>query len=332
MRVWLAALALMAACALPACAQAPTASAKSVAIEPTDKPEKPAIPDVVGSGDFRCLGSSTQGGAILCKAPPGLGVQLDGKTVARAGKDGLAVIGLALDQKSPARITLVPPPAANPPASPVLTRLSVVVAKRHDDISSLEMECSKIAPQTEADKQKAAESWTKKQNALRSFNEPSAPLAIAKPVQATDKQYSISSFGRTRTYIPKTKDCKSTTSVHHGTDIAVPTGTEIHAPMAGTVILADPDLFFEGGCVFLDIGRGMVSVTMHMSRIDVKPGQVVKQGELLGLSGATGRVTGPHVHWAIRYRNVFDKDRGTDLWLDPMLVLKLDAAALMRGG
>jgi murein DD-endopeptidase MepM/ murein hydrolase activator NlpD len=325
MRLWLAALALMAACALPACAQTPPAPTT------TAPPEKPPAATLVGDNDLRCLSSATQGGAILCKTRPGAGVSLDGKPIARADKDGLAVIGLDLHQKSPAKISLYAPPAPNPPAKPVVKAVSVVVAKRHDDVGSFEMECAKIAPQNDADKEKAAVSWTKKENALKSFNDPLAPLAIAKPVEATDKQYSISSFGRTRTYVPKTKDCKGSTSVHHGTDIAVITGTEIHAPMAGTVILADPDLFFEGGCIFLDVGRGMVSVTMHMSRIDVKPGQVVKQGEVMGLSGSTGRVTGPHVHWAIKYRNVFDKDRGTDLWLDPMLVLKLDAAALAAG-
>ena len=324
MRLWLAGLALAAACVTSASAQTP---AKPTASETPVAPESPAAA-VVGETDFRCLAKATQGGAILCKARPGVGIQLDGKTVARTDKVGLAVIGLKRDQKSPAKITLAPPPALNPPAKPMLTTLSVTVARRHDDVGSLEMECAKIAPQNDADKKKAEDSWIKKQNALKSFNDPQAPLALAKPVEATDKQYSISSFGRTRTYVPKTKDCEPTTNVHNGTDIAVPTGTEIHAPMAGRVILADPDLFFEGGCIFLDVGRGMVSVTMHMSRIDVKPGQVVKQGELMGLSGSTGRVTGPHVHWAIKYRNVFDKDRSSDIWLDPMLILKLDAAAL----
>jgi len=97
--------------------------------------------------------------------------------------------------------------------------------------------------------------------------------------------------------------------------------------MAGTVILADPDLYYEGGCVFLDLGYGLVSVTMHMSRIDVKPGDKVEQGQLLGLSGSTGRVTGPHLHWAIKYRNVNSSDRGTDIWLDPVLMLGLKPPA-----
>jgi murein DD-endopeptidase MepM/ murein hydrolase activator NlpD len=129
----------------------------------------------------------------------------------------------------------------------------------------------------------------------------------------------------TRTYVPKTKDCEGRTSVHNGQDIAIPTGTEIRAPMAGTVLLADPDLFYEGGAVFLDLGRGLVSITMHMSRVDVKDGETVAQGQMLGLSGATGRVTGPHLHWAIKFRNVLSDDRGTDIWLDPLLVLDLKA-------
>jgi murein DD-endopeptidase MepM/ murein hydrolase activator NlpD len=95
--------------------------------------------------------------------------------------------------------------------------------------------------------------------------------------------------------------------------------------MAGTVLLADPDLYFEGGAVFLDLGRGLVSVTMHMSKVDVQTGDIVAQGQLLGLSGATGRVTGPHLHWGLKFRNVHSDDRGTDIWLDPMVLLDLKA-------
>jgi murein DD-endopeptidase MepM/ murein hydrolase activator NlpD len=80
--------------------------------------------------------------------------------------------------------------------------------------------------------------------------------------------------------------------------------------------------------VFLDLGRGLVSVTMHMSQIDVKAGDKVAQGQLLGLTGATGRVTGPHLHWAIKYRNVNEQERANDIWLDPVLLLKLDSTKL----
>ncbi len=196
-----------------------------------------------------------------------------------------------------------------------------------DSVSKISLDCNKILAQSPEEKEKASRSWLTKDKALKTFSPPLAPVEFAQPVAGV---YS-SSFGATRTYVPKTDDCKATVNVHHGTDIAVPTGTGIHAPMAGTVILADPDLYYEGGCVFLDLGRGLVSVTMHMSRLDVKPGDTVKQGQVLGLSGATGRVTGPHLHWAIKYRNVFDKDRGSDLWLDPVLLMKLNSAQLNAG-
>ena len=234
---------------------------------------------------------------------------------------GVVIIGLPRDQQSPASIEVSPKP---PPGAPYASRgayASVEVLERHDTVSKFEMECKVIAPQSAADKRKAEVSWVKKDKAMHVFSAPLAPLALVKPA---DGPYS-SAFGVTRTYVPKTKACEGSTSVHNGQDIAIPTGTEIHAPMAGTVLLADPDLFFEGGAVFLDLGHGLVSVTMHMSRIDVKAGDTVAQGQLLGLSGATGRVTGPHLHWAIKFRNVLSDDRGTDIWLDPMLMLDLKA-------
>ena len=183
------------------------------------------------------------------------------------------------------------------------------------------MECNKIAAQSPEEKRHAEVSWVKKDKALQDL-QPAAsrPLALVKPAEG---RYS-SPFGATRTYVPKTKDCEGSTSVHNGQDIAIPTGTEIRAPMAGTVILADPDLYYEGGAVFLDLGHGLVSITMHMSRVDVKAGDTVGQGQLLGLSGATGRVTGPHLHWAIKARNELKPDdRNADIWLDPVLMLQL---------
>lgn len=292
-----------------AAAQTPPAAAVAEAPPPAAVPaavEAPAAPP-----QLVCATAATQGGAILCHAPPGAKVALDGKPIAVADSEGVAVIGLKRDQKTPATVSLV---GVKGGANPVID-----VSPRIDTVSNLTMECNKIAAQTPEEKRKAEVSWVKKDKALKTFAPPLAPVAFAKPVEGV---YS-SSFGATRTYEPKTKDCKPTVNVHNGTDIAVPTGTEIRAPMAGTVILADPDLYYEGGCIFLDLGRGLVSVTMHMSRIDVKAGDVVKQGDLLGLSGATGRVTGPHVHWAIKYRNVLSDDRGTDVWLDPVLMMSL---------
>lgn len=296
--------------------------------EPVLEPVPEAAPPAPPVLTLACQSEATQGGAILCRTAPHASVQLDGTAVARADDDGWAFIGLSRSQKTPARLSVTDMVGQAPPLAEQSASAEVHVKKRFDSVSRFPMDCDRIAAQTPEQKRHAEISWVKKDRALKAFNAPLAPIGFVKPA---DGPYS-SPFGVTRTYVPKTKDCSGSTSVHNGQDIAIPTGTEIHAPMAGTVLLADPDLYYEGGAVFLDHGRGVMSVTMHMSRIDVADGQQIQQGELLGLSGATGRVTGPHLHWAIKFRNVHSDDRGTDIWLDPSLIVALDQASIVQAG
>lgn len=89
---------------------------------------------------------------------------------------------------------------------------------------------------------------------------------------------------------------------HSGLDLAVPQGTPIKAPADGEIILIG-DYFFNGKTIFIDHGQGLISMFCHLSAIDVKLGQQVKRGEVVGKVGATGRATGPHLHWNVSLNN-----------------------------
>lgn len=98
---------------------------------------------------------------------------------------------------------------------------------------------------------------------------------------------------------------------HSGLDIAAPTGTPILAPTSGKVVLTG-DFFFNGNVVYMDHGQGMISMFCHLSEIKVKAGDVLEKGAVVGKVGATGRVTGPHLHWSLSLNNAR---------IDPMLFL-----------
>jgi len=93
-------------------------------------------------------------------------------------------------------------------------------------------------------------------------------------------------------------------SVHKGVDYAVPAGTPVFAVNSGTVILAHP-LFFEGNCVVLDHGQGLLTLYLHLSEIGVREGDRIAKGQQIGMSGATGRATGAHLHVAVRWQGMY---------------------------
>ena len=105
-----------------------------------------------------------------------------------------------------------------------------------------------------------------------------------------------------------------TSSPHLGLDFRVPSGTPVTAMNAGTVLLARP-LYFEGNFVVIDHGQGLLTLYLHLSEFKVKEGEQVKRGQEIGLSGGTGRATGPHLHVAVRWQGTY---------LDPAGLMRLE--------
>lgn len=117
---------------------------------------------------------------------------------------------------------------------------------------------------------------------------PDTDLAFILPAQGELSSH----FGLRRIFNGKPR------APHAGIDLAVGRGTPVGSSAQGTVLAVD-DYFFNGKTVFVDHGNGLITMYCHLDRIDVKAGETVSKGQRIGLSGKTGRATGPHLHWSV---------------------------------
>lgn len=243
----------------------------------------------------------TPGGVALVDIGPVLDgtaphIMREKKRVAVVQNDNrwIAVVGIPLSAK-PGKQTLIQKNTKN-------TFTYTVDGKEYPEQWLTIKNTNKVSPNKKSQERIKSER-TRKWRAKNHFRNIAAPdFSMELPVKGP---YS-SQFGLKRFFN------KQPRNPHGGLDIAVPRHTPIYAPANGKVVEAK-DFFFSGNCVFIDHGQGLTSFYAHMTDIKVEIGQEVKEGELIGTVGDTGRVTGPHLHWSIGLN-------GT--WVDPSLFLK----------
>ncbi|WP_372013081.1 M23 family metallopeptidase [Pseudoxanthomonas sp. 10H] len=240
--------------------------------------------------------SVPQGSMVLGKVPPGSRVEYAGRILRSTGY-GTVVFGIGRDEAGPVRIAVVRPDGTRVDAD-------IAVTTRDWPVQRVDG----VPPKTVDPPPDIAERIRREQarvTAARERDDDRADFArpFAWPVQGR-----ISGrFGHQRVYNGKPG------SPHSGMDIAAPTGTPVRAPAAGVVTFAAPDLYLTGGTLLIDHGFGISSNFLHLSRIDARVGDRVEQGQVVGAVGATGRATGPHLHWGMNW---------FDVRIDPLLVLE----------
>lgn len=258
----------------------------------------PAAPQTaaVTASPFRWTGTPSQGGLILGTAPAGTRLlTLDGTPVAMA-PDGRFIVGFDRDAKAAAVL-------AATLGDGRVVRDTVVVAPRGWSISRLPTLPKIPVPDAEFARIRPPEL---------------AQIAAARAIGATSdgwrQRFAWPVTGRISTLFGSQRIYANgeAGSYHSGVDVARATGTIVTAPADGVVILAaDHPFTLEGNLLMIDHGMGLNSAFLHLSRIDVKVGDHVRQGQPIGAVGRTGRATGPHLHWSLRWR---------DAKLDPMLI------------
>lgn len=255
-----------------------------------------AWPTLLLAGALALEGPLKQGGMVVGRVAPGSAVSLEGRPL-RVSGNGLFVMGFGRDAGPTARLDIVYPDGG-------VEHRELEIAQREYRTQRIDgLEPSKVTPAPEV-----LERIRKEQamvDTARMLDDPrldfraSFEPPVAGPITGV--------FGSQRILNGKPR------RPHYGVDFAAPSGTPVTAPAPGVVTLVHGDMYFSGGTVILDHGHGLSSVFIHLSRIDVRDDERVEQGAVIGAVGATGRATGPHLHWGV---NWFQER------LDPQLLLE----------
>ena len=235
-----------------------------------------------------------QGAFILGKTEPGSEVFIDKKKV-KVTPDGYFVFGLGRDRKNDVVITI--------------NKKKIVkkVYKRKYNIQRIDgLEEKKVTPPEEVyERIKRENGWIGEVRAINS----DLTFFTKKFIVPVENSIISGVYGSQRILNGKPK------WPHYGLDFAADEGTEIKAMLNGTVTLAEPDLFYTGGTLIFDHGHGISPLYMHMKEILVKKGQEVKQGDIIGTVGSTGRATGAHLDVRLNWFQIR---------LDPATVLNIN--------
>jgi murein DD-endopeptidase MepM/ murein hydrolase activator NlpD len=200
-------------------------------------------------------------------------------------REWTAVVGIALAaEPGTAHITVRLPDGSSRPVG------YRIAAKRYAE------QQLKVSPRTvdlsPEDQARFERERAHQQAVMATFTEPDPAVHASLRMQVPTPGRRSSSFGLRRVFNGQARN------PHSGMDIAAPTGTSVVAPLPGRVIDVG-DYFFNGHTVWLDHGGGLLTMVCHLSRIDVQVGDALRTGQPLGAVGATGRVTGPHLHWGV---------------------------------
>jgi murein DD-endopeptidase MepM/ murein hydrolase activator NlpD len=256
---------------------------------------RPAQASTAQVDRFALSGRLAQGGMAIGTAPRGTTLlSLDGAPVALAS-DGRFLI--AFDRDAGPAATLVARLGSG-----AEIRQQLAIAPRAWDISRLNTLPKYPVPRPEFERVRPAE-----------LAQIEAARALHSDSQGWRQSFLWPVTGRISTLFGSQRIYRGEPGAYHsGIDIARPVGTIVLAPADGVVVLAAAMPFtLEGNLLMIDHGMGLNSAFMHLSRIDVKPGQRVRRGQPIGAVGKTGRATGPHLHWGLKWR---------DARIDPLLV------------